>query len=112
MALAKGEVGIREKKAIPALKEFCERDLLPFIKTRFAEKPKTVAYYEWGVKVLTAYPQLANVLLDQITTERIAGFIEKNRAAERELATINRLLQILRRALRLASVSTAVGGRA
>ena len=30
-ALAKGEVGIRERKPVPTLKEFAERDFLPFV---------------------------------------------------------------------------------
>ena len=39
-SLAKGEVGIREKKPAPTLKDFAERDFLPHVLGRFTEKPK------------------------------------------------------------------------
>ena len=32
--LAEGEVGIREKAPVPTLKDFAERDFLPFIEAR------------------------------------------------------------------------------
>ena len=38
-ALAKGEVGIREKKPVPTLKEFGARDLLPFVKSTSRRSP-------------------------------------------------------------------------
>src|ERR1041385_8202821 len=101
-ALAKGEVGIREKKASPTLKEFAERDFMPFVKSHFAKKPTTISYYQCGVKQLTDYLELAGTRVDGITAEKIAGFIERDRQADYEVATINRHLQILRRMLRLA----------
>ncbi len=54
-ALAKGEVGIREKRLVPTLRKFAEDDFLPFARSTFASKPKTLAYYEYGVKSLLAY---------------------------------------------------------
>jgi integrase len=101
-ALAKGDVGILERKRTPTLKEFCDRNILPHVKIHFVQKPKTGAYYEWGIKILLEHSELARVPLDRITSERVAGFIEECRAANYELATQNRLLQILRRILRLA----------
>src|ERR1043166_10173537 len=44
-ALAKGEVGIRERKVAPTLAEFAAGEFLAFIETRFAKKPKTLEYY-------------------------------------------------------------------
>src|SRR5258707_11293030 len=35
-SLAKGEVGIREKKAAPTLKEFLKQEFLPYVETRHA----------------------------------------------------------------------------
>jgi integrase len=101
-ALAKGEVGILERKRIPTFKEFCEHNILPHVESHFAEKPKTIAYYEWGIKTLAEQSEFWGVPLDRITTERIAGLVERCRAANYKLASINRLLQILRRILRLA----------
>jgi hypothetical protein len=42
-ALAKGEVGIRERKTVPTLKDFAEHDFLPFVRSTFAAKLKTLA---------------------------------------------------------------------
>ena len=73
-ALAKGEVGIRERKAMPTLSEFAERDFLPFVCSTFAAKTKTQKYYECGVKSLLAFEKLASAPLDCISTETIASF--------------------------------------
>ena len=43
-SLAKGEVGIREKKPVPTLKQFAENDFLPYVDATFAAKPKTKEY--------------------------------------------------------------------
>src|SRR5712671_5199926 len=53
-SLDKGEVGIGERKVIPTLKDFAEREFLPFVRSTFAAKLKTKAYYEYGVKSLLA----------------------------------------------------------
>src|ERR1043166_4345393 len=53
-SLAKGEVGIRDKKPAPTMAEFVTNDFLPFIRTRFSAKPKTLAYYENGVQNILA----------------------------------------------------------
>jgi hypothetical protein len=42
-SLAKGEVGIREKKPAPTIAEFVEADFLPHVQSRFAEKATTLA---------------------------------------------------------------------
>ena len=39
-ALAKGEVGIRERKPVPTLKEFAERDFLPFVTSNLRGQTK------------------------------------------------------------------------
>src|SRR5579864_9257507 len=53
-ALAKGEVGIRERKPVPTLKNFAEDDFLPFVESQFKDKPKTLEYYRNGTKNLVA----------------------------------------------------------
>jgi|GEM_PF-4947830 len=44
----------------------------------FAARSKTQAYYQYGVKSLLAYNKLAEEPLDEITSEKIAGFIAKH----------------------------------
>src|SRR5579864_1466396 len=58
-ALAKGEVGIREKKLVPTLKEFAQQDFLPFVRSTFVNKLKTLLYYENGVKNVIGFEKLA-----------------------------------------------------
>src|SRR5579863_4828323 len=70
-SLAKGEVGIRERKPVPTLKQFAEADFLPFVRATFAAKAKTKAYYEYGLKSLLRYDRLAGEKLDAITSEKI-----------------------------------------
>ena len=45
-ALAKGEVGIRERKPVSTIAEFGDGEFLTFIESRFAKKPKTLEYYK------------------------------------------------------------------
>jgi hypothetical protein len=85
-ALAKGEVGLRDRKAVPTLVAFIESDFLPFVRTTFAAKVKTKAYYENGAKNLLAFDKLANEPIDAITSEKIAGFVAKRQA---DFATLN-----------------------
>ena len=70
-ALAKGEVGIRERKRVPILKDFAEQDFLSFVRSTFAAKPKTLAYYENGTNRLLAFEQLATERLGAISTDRV-----------------------------------------
>src|ERR1700722_17378077 len=101
-ALAKGEVGIRDKKPVPTLKEFAELDFLPFVRSTFSAKEKTQRYYEYGVKALLSFEKLATARLDSITTETIGAFVALRRGAGVQISSINRELQALRRMFHLA----------
>jgi integrase len=101
-ALAKGEVGIRDKKPVPPLKDFAEQDFLPFVRSTFSAKEKTLKYYEYGVKSLLAFEKLAGARLDAITTEAIGAFIASRKEAGVQISSINRELQSLRRMFHLA----------
>lgn len=94
-SLAKGEAGIRDRVPVPTLKEFAERDFLPFIRAQLTEKPKTLSYYETGLQKLLGYPKLANAALTAITTEAIPGFVAKQRESSYKIPSINRHLQVL-----------------
>jgi integrase len=101
-ALAKGEVGIRERKPIPTLKDFAGQDFLPYVRSTFAAKVKTKEYYEYGVKSLLRDAKLAGERLDAITSEKVAGYVAKRQDAGLQVASINRELQVLRRMFHLA----------
>src|SRR5438309_555700 len=97
--LAKGEVGIREKKPIPLVKDFVESDFLPFVDSRFLNKPKTLEYYRNGVKSRLAFDPIASSTLDSINASQLTGFISKRRKAKLKVSSINRELEVLRRML-------------
>jgi integrase len=101
-ALAKGEVGIRDRKPVPRLKDFAERDFLPFVRSTLAEKPRTVRFYETTTNNLAGFPKLANLRLDAITAETLAEFAARRREAGMETSTINRDLATVRRMFHLA----------
>jgi integrase len=100
--LAKGEVGIRDRAPVPSLEEFARRDFLPYVESRFVDKPTTRSYYLVQTAHLVEYKPLATSALDSISREIIAGFVEKQRQAKYEISSINRALQVLRRMLHVA----------
>ena len=101
-ALAKGEVGIRDRKPVPTLRDFAKNQFLPYLEATFAAKPKTVSYYYQGVKALLGNARLAEARLDAITGAEISAFAGIQKQAGFEISTINRQLQALRRMFHLA----------
>jgi integrase len=101
-SLAKGEVGIREKKPVPTLENFMDRDFLPFVRITKAPKPNTVRFYENSVANLKGYSKLAGLPVDQITAENLAGFVAHRQVAKVQVSTLNRDLATLRRVFHLA----------
>jgi integrase len=101
-SLAKGEVGIREKKAVPTLRQFATQNFLPHVRSQFGGKPATLAYYQIQVAHLTGHEPLAAAPVDAITPEIVSGFVAKWKEAEYQVSSTNRALQVMRRMLRLA----------
>jgi len=98
-ALAKGEVGFREKRPVPTLAGFLEKEFLPFVETKCAAKPATVRYYQYGAQTLKA-ADCAGLPLDSITDQHAAGYAAQRAALSP--STVNCGLRTLRRALSLA----------
>src|SRR5215469_15789699 len=73
-ALAKGEVGIREKKAPP--KEFLKHEFLPYAETAHAAKPLTLRYYAQGVDMLLR-SKTAALPIDQISDQNARHFVSE-----------------------------------
>ena len=103
-SLAKGEVGIREKKPSPSLAEFIERRFEPWAKAMFEKSsPKTWRdWYRVGLRAIKGYKPLANCALAEINGERIADFAAHRQAEGLQVSSINGSIRILRRVLRLA----------
>ena len=101
-ALAKGEFGIVERQPAPTLREFPENSFVPFVASTFANQPKTKEYYEYGVKCLLGFDELAKQRLDSITSDKIGAYVAARQTIGNQITTINRELQVLRRMFNLA----------
>lgn len=101
-SLAKGEVGIREKKPVPTLGQFISKEFMPWASATFKAKHNTFVWYRGGTRRLSEFEPIAASRLDQITGEKITGYIAHRQSAGLNTTAINRELQILRRMLHLA----------
>lgn len=98
-SLAKGEVGIRERKPV-GLRDFLKNDFLPYVDAQFgAAKPATLRYYRYGVSTLQA-SSIADLHLNEITDQHARQYAAHR--AKLSPSTINCGLRTLRRALSLA----------
>jgi integrase len=98
-SLAKGEVGIREKRPSPLLKDFLENEFIasPF---RKGGKPMSLRYYTQGSAMLTRSSALEGLRLSEITDQHARQFEVEHKKLS--ASGINRGLRTLRRALALA----------
>ena len=102
-SLAKGEVGIRERKNAPTFCEFADKQFLPWAESTFSAKRKTWFYYRNGVRRLKGFAPLVSMSLDDAKLgEKVSGYIAHRQAKGLQVASINRELQVLRRLLHLA----------
>ena len=99
-ALAKGDVGIVERKPAPTLKHFLEKDFLTYVDSKHAEKPNTKRYYHTGVKSLVD-SDLAQLKLDEVNDQHAQQFAARH--SRLSPSTINCGLRTLRRAIYLAA---------
>jgi integrase len=100
-SLAKGEVGIREKKPAPTLQRFIDEDFLPFVRTTKVSKPNTVRFYENSAANVKAYSKLSGLRLDEIKAEHITAFVAHRQTAKIQVSTLNADLAALRRIFHL-----------
>jgi integrase len=102
-SLAKGEVGIREKRPVPILSQFCDQRFEPWVKSTTAQKT-WLDFYRVGVRAIKGYRPLAGLRLDEITSENAAEFAAYRRAQNGglQISTVNSSLRVLRRLLRQA----------
>lgn len=89
-ALAKGEVGIVEKKVPPTFKDFSER-FLQAVEVRCAAKPRTVAFYREKLTRLLEFEPLARTRLDKIDEALIEEYVQDRRKRVAP-GTVNRQL--------------------
>jgi hypothetical protein len=103
VSLARGEVGIREPKQFPTLKEFCTNRVEPWSKSRFESTcVKNWTWYRTGIRALTGYRPLADIRLDEITGELASEFAAHRLDKGMQISAANNSLRVLRRILNLA----------
>jgi integrase len=96
-SLAKGEVGIRDKKPVPTLVEFCKDRIEPWASHR-----SSWLWYRAGLRPLLKYKPLANTRLSDIGGEQVGDFAAHRLGEGLQPGSINSSLRVLRRILRLA----------
>ncbi len=98
-SLAKGEVGIRDKKPVMTLAEFCDNRFEPWAKATFGKSsPKTwLDFYRVGLRAIRNYKAVASLRLDEITSERAAKFAAYRQSQGLQVSTVNSSLRVLRR---------------
>ena len=102
-SLAKGEVGLREKKPVPTLATFLTDRILPWAEATFAARtPKSAKWYRNESRALKEYRPLASAPLDGITGELTSAFAAYRLKQGKQVATVNSSLRVLRRVLNLA----------
>jgi integrase len=101
-SLAKGEVGIRERKTAPTLADFISQRFEPWAETSTSAKT-WLDYYRPGIRTIQRYKPLANLRLNEITSERASDFAAWRQSAGLQVSSVNSSLQVLRRVMRLAA---------
>jgi integrase len=101
-SLAKGEVGLRERKVAPTLADFISQRFAPWAEASTSAKT-WLDYYRPGARTIQTYKTLANLRLDEITSEKAADFAAWRQASGLQVSSVNSSLQVLRRVMRLAA---------
>jgi integrase len=96
--------GIRSKKPIPTLKEFCTSRFEPWAKSIFEKNAlNNWLWFRGGMRALLLYRPMANAKLDKVTNELAAEFASYRQSAGKQVSTVNSSLRVLRRILGLAA---------
>jgi len=103
-ALAKGEVGIKERKPVPTLADYLENRFMPWARATFERaSPRTwTCWYRTQLTNISAFAPLVNRKLDAITSEHVADYAAHLQAKWKP-SSVNSSLRVLLRALRLAA---------
>ncbi len=96
-SLARGEVGIREKKPVPTLAAFLENRIEPW-----AIRRSSWIWYRSGMRALLRCKPISKLPLDQIRGEQAGDFAADRLSQGLQAGSINSSLRVLRRVLRLA----------
>jgi hypothetical protein len=96
-SLAKGEVGIRDRKPVPTLAQFINGRIEPW-----AELRSSWLWFRAGIRPLLKYKPIAATKLDEISSATADDYAAHRQSQGLQVSTVNRELRVLRRLLRLA----------
>jgi integrase len=100
-SLARGEVGLREKKISPTLTEFLTERFEPWAAASTSQKT-WLDYYRPNSRTIQKYKPLASLRLSDITSEKVSDFAAWRQSKGLQVSSVNGSLQVIRRILRLA----------
>jgi hypothetical protein len=72
-SLAKGEVGLRDRKTAPMLADFISQRFEPWAEASTSAKT-WLDYYRPGIRTIQRYKPLTNLRMNEITSERASDF--------------------------------------
>jgi integrase len=102
-SLAKGEVGIREKKVIPILGAFCKNRVEPWAKSSFeTTTPNSWSWFRTNIKVICEDKQFSSLPLNEVNNETVSQFSSRRLERGKKTSYVNSTLRVVRRALNLA----------
>lgn len=101
--MVRAEAGekLRASGANQKLSDYIEKRVLPNVQLRLKDKPNSITFYVSGYKKICQDP-IADLALNKINVSAIEDFTQRLGASDYEVATINRRLSCLRKALNLA----------
>ena len=104
-SLAKGEVGITERKPIPTLADYIENRFTPWARATFEQaSPKTwTGWYRTQLANISSYGPLVSRKLDSITSEHAADYAAFLQTKGWQPSSVNSSLRVLRRAVAAGS---------
>lgn len=88
-ALAKGEMGIRERKAAPIFAEFATQ-FRKSVETQCAARPQTVEFYLSKLARLQEFTPIAQARLDEIDEAMIESYVQHRRAVVHHASRLHR----------------------
>jgi integrase len=101
-SLAKGEVGIRDRKRL-TLGEFIKSRFEPWARASFDDKSQTWrSWYSPSIRAVLRAPTLCGRDISEITSEHIADFAGSLRARGLQPASVNARLRVVNRMFHLA----------
>ena len=92
----------RKRRLTLTLAEFCEKRFEPWARSSTSSKT-WLDYYRPGLRAIQRFKPLANLRLNEVTSEHAAYFAASRQAEGLQVSSVNSSLQVLRRVLRCAA---------